>query len=318
MSTHSFDTVQHFAERVQHAVEGAIVGKPQVIRTVIGVMLAGGHVLFEDYPGLGKTLLASSLARSMDLQFTRIQFTPDLLPADITGGAVYNRDSGELELKKGPIFTNVLLADELNRASPKTQSALLEAMQEGQVTLDGTTYPLPEPFFVLATQNPIEYEGTFPLPEAQLDRFLAKLSIGYPDAAAERTILRNRRERKHDQFQIASVTTGAEILSMRELVEEVDVHDDIESYIVELVSKTRHHSGISVGASPRASLSIMKLSRSLAALDGRGYIIPDDVKQSALPALVHRVVLSPELWMRDNAAVEVVESVISNVRVPVI
>lgn len=318
MSTPSFDTVKNFADRVQSAVEGAIVGKSRVIRTVIAAMLAGGHVLFEDYPGLGKTLLASSLARSMDLQFTRIQFTPDLLPADITGGAVYNRDSGQLELKRGPIFTNVLLADELNRASPKTQSALLEAMQEGQVTLDGTTYQLPDPFFVLATQNPIEYEGTFPLPEAQLDRFLAKLSIGYPDAAAERTILRNRRERKHDQFEISPVTTGPEILSMRELVEEVGVHDDIEGYIVELVGKTRHQSGISVGASPRASLSIMKLSRALAAIDGRGFIIPDDVKASALPALVHRVVLSPELWMRENAAVEVVESVVSTVRVPVI
>jgi MoxR-like ATPase len=318
MNTESFDTVQKFADRVQQAVERAIVGKPDVIRTVIAAMLAGGHVLFEDYPGLGKTLLASSLARSMDLDFTRIQFTPDLLPADITGGSVYNRDTGALELKKGPIFTNVLLADELNRASPKTQSALLEAMQEGQVTLDGTTYPLPDPFFVLATQNPIEYEGTFPLPEAQLDRFLAKLSIGYPDAAAERTILRNRRERKHDQFEISPVTTGAEIVSMRELTEEVSVHDDIESYIVELVSKTRHHNGISVGASPRASLSIMKLARATAAIEGRAYLIPDDVKRSAAPALIHRVVLSPELWMRENATEEVVDAVIANVRVPVI
>ncbi len=313
-----FRPVEQFTARVQAAVEGAVLGKSETVRTVIAAMLAGGHILFEDFPGLGKTLLASSLARSMDLAFTRIQFTPDLLPADITGGSVYNRETGAFELRKGPVFTHVLLADELNRASPKTQSALLEAMQEGQVTLEGETHPLPQPFFVLATQNPIEYEGTFPLPEAQLDRFLIKLSLGYPDAATERAILRNRRERKADTFDIHSVASAEEIEGMRELVEEVGVHEDIEAYIVDLVQRTRHHNGISVGASPRASLSIMKLSRALAAINGRGFVIPDDVKHSAPPALVHRLVLSPELWMRENAAREVVDAVISNARVPVI
>ncbi|MFP4376540.1 MAG: AAA family ATPase [Spirochaetales bacterium] len=310
--------VKAFAQRVRESVERAIIGKSEVVTRVIGTVLAGGHILFEDYPGLGKTLLAHSLARSMKLDFKRIQFTPDLLPADITGGYIFNRDKQAFELQKGPIFTNILLADELNRASPKTQSALLEAMQEGHVTLDGTTLPLPEPFVVLATQNPIEYEGTFPLPEAQLDRFLAKLSIGYPDARAEQEILHRRRERKEDQVQIDPVTSIEEVLAMKELVEEVFVHEDLEAYIVSLVRKTRTHTSINVGASPRGSLAIMKLARAAAAIDGRTFVIPDDIKAAAGPALGHRIALSPEFWMRENVTTEVIDSVIASVRVPVI
>jgi MoxR-like ATPase len=318
MEQEQFAKVNAFAQRVRESVERAIIGKGDVIDKVIDAMLCGGHVLFEDFPGLGKTLLAQSLARSTQLDFKRIQFTPDLLPGDITGGYIFNRDKGEFELQKGPVFTNILLADELNRASPKTQSALLEAMQEGHVTLDGTTLPLPDPFFVLATQNPIEYEGTFPLPEAQLDRFLVKLSIGYPDAQAEQEILSRRRERKGDAVRIEPVTSRDEIIAMKELVEEVFVHEDIEAYIVSIVRKTRVHNSISVGASPRGSLAIMKTARSSAASAGRAFVIPDDVKAAAAPALEHRIVLSPEFWMRENVTREVIESVIGSVPVPVI
>jgi MoxR-like ATPase len=312
------EQVGQFAGRVRASVEQALVGKAEVVDRVIAAMLSRGHVLFEDYPGLGKTLLARSLAQSTSLGFKRIQFTPDLLPGDITGGYLYNRESGEFELRKGPIFTNILLADEVNRASPKTQSALLEAMQEGQVTLDGQSFPLPDPFIVLATQNPIEYEGTFPLPEAQLDRFLVKLSIGYPDHDAEVEILRRRRERKEDQQVLDSVTDRDEILAMCDLVEEVFVHEDLESYIVRIVQRTRESSGISVGSSPRGALALMKMARSRAAMDGRGYVVPDDVKAVVVDSLRHRIVLAPELWMRDRAAEDLVSSVAGAIPVPVV
>ena len=304
--------------RVRESVEQAIVGKGALIETVIAALLCGGHVLFEDYPGLGKTMLAQSLAQSMELEFTRIQFTPDLLPGDITGGYVYNREAGTFELRTGPVFTNVLLADELNRASPKTQSALLEAMQEGQVTIDGETHPLPDPFIVLATQNPIEYEGTFPLPEAQLDRFLVKLSVGYPTAPEEREILRRRRDRKVDGFAISAVASRDEVVAARATVEEVRVHDDLDDYIVALVQRTRSHSGAAVGASPRGSLAIMKLARARAASAGRGFVIPDDVKDSVVPALSHRIVLAPELWTRSQAGEEIVRSILASTPVPVV
>jgi MoxR-like ATPase len=318
MDQNQFVQVKAFSQRVRESVERAIIGKSEVIDRVIGTLLAGGHILFEDYPGLGKTLLAQSLARSMKLDFKRIQFTPDLLPADITGSYIFNRDTQEFELQKGPVFTNILLADELNRASPKTQSALLEAMQEGHVTLDGTTLELPDPFVVLATQNPIEYEGTFPLPEAQLDRFLAKLSIGYPDARAEQQILHRRRERKEDRVQIEPVASIEEIVAMKELIEEVFVHEDLEAYIVSLARKTRTHTSISVGSSPRGSLAIMKLARAAAAIDGRAFVLPDDIKAATGPALGHRIVLSPEFWMRENVTSEVLDSVVASVSVPVI
>lgn len=310
--------VQRFVHKVRGAVETVIVGKPDTIEAVIATLLCGGHVLFEDYPGLGKTLLARTLAAALNVGFKRIQFTPDLLPGDITGGYIYNRDSATFELRRGPIFTNILLADEINRASPKTQSALLEAMQEGQVTIEGESLPLPQPFIVLATQNPIEYEGTFPLPEAQLDRFLVKLSIGYPDPDAEVEILRRRRARKSDATSVEPVTDQNELLGIQELVEEIYLHEDLERYIVSVVGKTRGHTNVSVGASPRGSLAIMKLARAVAAASGRGFVIPDDVKQTAVPALRHRLVLAPDLWMRADAAEDVIESILNTVPVPVV
>ena len=317
-STVNTENVRSFVARIRSAVESVIIGKPETIEMVTAALLCGGHVLFEDFPGLGKTLLAKTLAASINLDFRRIQFTPDLLPGDITGGYVYNREKSEFELRKGPVFTNILLADELNRASPKTQSALLEAMQEGQVTIEGESLKLPRPFVVLATQNPIEYEGTFPLPEAQLDRFLVKLSIGYPDERAEAEILQRRRERKTDETSVTPVTDREELLSVSDLVEEVYLHEDLQRYIVSIVSKTRSNTGVNVGASPRGSLAIMKLSRAVAAASGRGFVIPDDIKLVAGPALRHRLVLAPDLWMRVNAASEVIESILSTVPVPVV
>ncbi len=300
-------------------VERAIVGKKALLQDIMAAVLtSGGHVLLEDYPGLAKTLIAKSFATALGLAFKRIQFTPDLLPGDITGGYVYDRARGQFELRQGPLFANIILADEINRASPKTQSALLEAMQEVQVTLEGETLPLPEPFIVIATQNPIEYEGTFPLPEAQLDRFVVKLSVGYPSPEEEREILRRRRERKHDEFDLEQVTDGETLLEMRRAVEEVYVDPDIERYIVTLTQKTRQRRDVAVGASPRASLALLKLARSWAAIQGRDYVLPDDVKRFAGPALVHRLILEPDLWMKRHAADEVVASIVKTVPVPVI
>ena len=304
--------------RIIHEVERAVVGKRQLLIKVVAAALAGGHVLLEDYPGLAKTLIAKSLAAALGLQFKRIQFTPDLLPSDITGSYIFDRSSGRFELRTGPIFANIILADEINRASPKTQSALLEAMQERQVTLEGETMPLPEPFIVIATQNPIEYEGTFPLPEAQLDRFLMKLSIGYPTAEEEREILRRRRERGEDEVEIHSVTNAVELLDLRRAIEAVYVDPDIERYIVDLVGATRRDKLVAVGASPRGSLALLKLARVQAALDGRDYVLPDDVKAFARPALIHRLILDPGLWMKRNAAEEVIGAIVQATNVPVL
>lgn len=312
------EAVGSFVGKIRSTVESVIIGKTEIIDMVIAAVLCNGHVLFEDYPGLGKTLLARTLAASMDLGFRRIQFTPDLLPGDITGGYIFNRETSRFELRRGPVFTNVLLADELNRASPKTQSALLEAMQEGQVTIDGETMDLPRPFIVLATQNPIEYEGTFPLPEAQLDRFLVKLSIGYPDEEAEIEILRRRQARGTDETSVHAVADGEEFQNVRALVEEVYLHEDLQRYIVRVAAKTRSSTSVSVGASPRGSLAVMKLSRALAAANGRAFVIPDDIKASAGPALRHRLVLAPDLWMRASAADDVVESILTTIPVPVV
>ncbi len=284
---------------------------------VMSAVLTEGHVLFEDYPGLAKTLMARSMAAALGLQFKRIQFTPDLLPGDITGGYVYDREKGRFNLRKGPIFTNVLLADEINRASPKTQSALLEAMQEYQVTLEGQTMPLPRPFFVFATQNPIEYEGTFPLPEAQLDRFNMKLRIGYPSREEEKEILRRRRERRHDEVQIQCVVDQEQLLAMQRAVEEITVDADIESYIVDIVAKTRDDPKVSVGSSPRGSLALLKLTRARAAQDGRDYVLPDDVKAFASAALTHRLILEPDLWMRKHAAEDVIDDILQRAPVPI-
>jgi len=284
----------------------------------MATILVGGHVLLEDYPGLAKTLIANSFATTLGLACKRIQFTPDLLPGDITGGYVYDRAESRFELRRGPLFANVVLADEVNRASPKTQSALLEAMQELQVTLEGETIRLPEPFVVIATQNPIEYEGTFPLPEAQLDRFLVKLAVGYPTPAEEQEILRRRRERRHDYFDLETVTDAREMLALRRVVEEVYIDPDLESYIVALVSATRQSRQVVVGASPRGSLALLKLSRARAAMQGRAYVLPDDVKAFVLPALVHRLILEPDLWMKQHAAEDVLLELLSSVPVPVL
>jgi len=310
--------VSDLSGRVIAEVERAIVGKPLLLKRIMAAVLAGGHILLEDYPGLAKTLIAKSFATALGLEFKRIQFTPDLLPGDITGGYIYDRTSSRFELRKGPVFANIILADEINRASPKTQSALLEAMQEGQVTLEGETMKLPEPFIVMATQNPIEYEGTFPLPEAQLDRFLMKLSVGYPSSEEEQEILRRRKSRQKDEIELDPVTSREQVLGMRQTVEGVHIDPDIERYIVDLVSRTREDSRVSVGASPRGSLALLKLSLARAALEGRDYVLPDDVKGFASPALIHRLILVPDLWMKSGAAVDVIEDVLDFVPVPVV
>jgi len=285
---------------------------------VMATALAGGHVLFEDFPGLGKTLIARSFATALGLSFKRIQFTPDLLPGDITGGYVFNRNKNTFELRKGPIFTNILLADEINRASPKTQSALLEAMQEGQVTIEGESLHLPEPFLVLATQNPIEYEGTFPLPEAQLDRFMVKLGVGYPNIEEEKEILRRRRARMQDELVLYQVMKPKQVAALREAVESVHVDADLEDYIASLVHATRADRRVAVGASPRGSLAFLKLSRANAAMDGRDYVIPDDVKRYAVAVLSHRLILQPEYWMSQAVNGEVIQDVVNKTAVPVI
>lgn len=311
------DRVSELSERVIAEVEKAIVGKRPLLENIMAAVLSDGHVLLEDYPGLGKTLLANSFARALGLSFKRIQFTPDLLPGDITGGYIFNRASNQFELRKGPIFANIILADEINRASPKTQSALLEAMQERQVTLEGTTMRLARPFLVFATQNPIEYEGTFPLPEAQLDRFLMKLSVGYPGAAEEQEILRRRRERQHDEVDLSQVTSAEELLAMRDVIESVYVDPDMDQYVVRLVTATRRDNRVTVGASPRGSLALMKLARAWAALHGRDYVIPDDVKHFVMPALRHRLILVPEMWMQRDSADTVLQRILDKVPVPV-
>ena len=294
----------------------AIVGKDDVLQQVMVGILAGAHILFEDYPGLAKTLIARSFAQVLGMDFKRIQFTPDLLPSDITGSHVFDRETEEFTLTVGPIFANIILADEINRATPKTQSALLEAMQESQVTIDGETHPLPSPFIVIATQNPIEYEGTFPLPEAQLDRFMVRLSVGYPDAEGEVEILRRRRARKTDDIVLSPVTSADTLMEMRAAVEEVFVDPDIEKYIVSIVSKTRTDNDVYVGASPRGSLALLKLSRAQAALAGRDYVLPDDIKAFAGPALSHRLILSPDLWSKRITAADVVAKVLRLIPVP--
>ena len=297
-------------------VSHAVVGKDDVLRQVVATLLAGGHVLFVDNPGLAKTLIARSFARVLGLDFRRIQFTPDLLPGDITGSHVFDRDTSQFVLAPGPIFANVVLADEINRATPKTQSALLEAMQELQVSVAGDTRPLPRPFAVLATQNPIEYEGTFPLPEAQLDRFMIRLSVGYPTSDEEIEILRRRAARHDDEVDLTPITNAKEILEMRAAVETVIIDDELHAYIVNLVTKTRTHPNVYVGASPRGSLALLKLSRAWAAIQGRDFVIPDDVKRFAIPALAHRMILKPEFWSRHASTDAVVQAVLDSTAVP--
>jgi MoxR-like ATPase len=309
--------VSNMCRQVLDEVSRAVVGKRPALEKIMAAVLAGGHVLLEDYPGLGKTLIARSFAVALGLDFKRIQFTPDLLPADITGGYIYNRVENRFDLRRGPLFTHILLADEINRASPKTQSALLEAMQEYQVTLEGETLKLPQPFFVLATQNPIEYEGTFPLPEAQLDRFLVKVSLGYPTLTEEQEIVQRRRERQQDEVTLAAICAAGALLDMRQAVERIYVAPDLERYLVTLVAQTRKDARVAVGASPRASLALLKLARAQAALDGRDFFLPDDVKNFVYPVLIHRLILQPEHWMKQRVAEDVIDGILRSVPVPV-
>lgn len=306
-------------EQVIQEVEKAVIGKRTALLQMMAAFLApGGHILLEDYPGMGKTLIANSFATALGMNFKRIQFTPDLLPGDITGGYVFESHQNRFTLRQGPIFTHILLADEINRASPKTQSALLEAMQEYHVTLEGETLALPEPFIVIATQNPIEYEGTFPLPEAQLDRFMIRLSIGYPRPEEEDEILRRRTERKQDLVALQTVLTPETFLAMRCAVEEVYVDPDIRRYIVALAAGTRTHPQAAIGASPRASIALLKLSRAWAAIQGRSFLLPDDVKEFAQAVLAHRIILVPSLWGNHNYEVSLVDEVVQRTPVPVL
>lgn len=308
--------VSQACEKIVGEVGRVIVGKREVIEKLLVAILSRGHVLIEDYPGLAKTLMAKTMAQTMSLRFRRVQFTPDLLPADITGTYVYNQKMGDFEVRRGPIFTNILLADEINRAPPKTQSALLEAMQERQVTLDGRTHRLEEPFIVIATQNPIEYEGVYPLPEAQLDRFAMKLRIGYPSEEEEAEILRRRIRRKSDFVQVKTVISREEVLEMQRAVEEVHVDEGVLRYIVQLARATRQHPKVEVGVSPRGAEMLLKLARAHAVLRGRDYVIPDDVKALAIDALAHRLVLKSEMWVRGISPESVIRDVLASVPVP--
>ena len=303
-------------EEVLKEINKVIVGKEEVLKEVFYAILSSGHILFEDNPGLAKTLIARSFASVIGFQYRRVQFTPDLLPSDITGTYIYDRREGEFKLMKGPVFTNLLLADEINRAPPKTQAALLEAMQEKQVTIEGDTYKLEEPFVVIATQNPIEYEGTYPLPEAQLDRFLVKLRVGYPDYDGEIEILRRRMMWRQDEIKLRKIMEKDEILALRKMVENIYVEKDMLDYIIRIVRATRDHVQVEVGASPRGSLAILKLSRARAMIHGRDYVIPDDVKNVTRIALVHRIILKPEPWIRGVRPEDIVEDVLRKIPVP--
>ncbi len=311
------EEVHENSKLVLEEVGKAIVGKENVLKMILTTILADGHILIEDLPGLAKTLMAKSFARALGLDFKRVQFTSDLLPSDILGVSVFNQKTLEFEFRKGPVFTNILLADEINRSPPKTQSALLEAMQEKQVTVEGNTYELPRPFIVIATQNPIEQEGTYPLPEAQLDRFLVRLRVGYPTREEEKEILRRRIERKKEEADVEPVVTREEVLEMQRAIEEVYMGEPILDYIVNIVEMTRKDKrNVEIGASPRGSLALMKLSRAYAAIEGRDYVIPDDVKAVAVPALSHRLILKRELWYTKVSQESIMEKLLEKVPVP--
>jgi MoxR-like ATPase len=304
------------AGRVLAEVERVIVGKPETVKMVLLGVLASGHILIEDLPGLGKTLLARTFATVLGLEFTRVQFTPDMLPADLTGATALDLRTGEPVFRPGPVFTGLLLADEINRTPPKTQAALLEAMAEGQVSADGVTRRLPDPFVVLATDNPIEYEGTYPLPEAQLDRFIARVRLGYLDAEGEAEMVRRRLARGSAPPDMQQVTDAARLLAMRESLEQVQLHPDLLSYVVALITATRTHPQVTVGASPRGTLAVVQLARGHAALAGREYVTPEDIKAVAVPALAHRLVLRPEMWVRQVTGEDVAAEVLAEVPVP--
>jgi len=304
------------AGKILDEVERAVVGKRDELELILLAILCDGHVLLEDYPGLAKTLAARSFASASSLHFARIQFTPDLMPSDVTGSSIFDQRRAEFTFMPGPIFTNLLLADEINRAPPKTQAALLEAMQERQVTSEGETRPLEAPFIVLATQNPIEYEGTYPLPEAQLDRFLVRAGIGYPSREHELEMLERRIARGEDEVELAPVVDAKTLVDMQRSLEQVHVSESIEGYIVDLVTATRTSRRLAVGASPRGSLALMKLSRAKAALSGRDFVVPEDVKAIAVPALAHRLTLRPELWVQRIRGEDVVAEALESVPTP--
>jgi MoxR-like ATPase len=307
------------AERCQGIlaeVERAIVGKREALELVLIGFLADGHVLLEDFPGLAKTLMARSFAQVCDMEFARIQFTPDLMPSDVTGSAIFNQRTGDFEFRPGPIFTNLLLGDEINRAPPKTQAALLEAMQERQVTIEGETRPLEPPFLVIATQNPIEYEGTYPLPEAQLDRFLLRLGVGYPDREDEWELLDRRLDRRADEIQLDRVIDRGGLIELQQALEHVHVSEPLGYYIVDVVAATRTSMRVQVGASPRGTLALLKASRGRAALEGRDFVTPEDVKAVAVPALAHRLMLRPELWVQRIRPEDVVREALATVPTP--
>jgi MoxR-like ATPase len=316
--TITLDETRSRSKELLDEIERVIIGKREVLELILTGILARGHILLEDFPGLAKTLMARSFAQTIGVSFSRIQFTPDLLPADITGSSIYDQRESRFEFRPGPLFANLVLGDEINRAPPKTQAALLEAMQEGSVTVDETTYRLEKPFIVIATENPIEYEGTYPLPEAQLDRFLLRAGIGYPDRDQEWEILRRRVERQTDEIELQQVVNAAELLAMQDALEKVHVSTSLGYYIVDVVKATREHPDVQVGASPRGALSLMKVARGHALLDGRDFVTPDDVKAVAASALGHRLTLRPEVWVRRVSGSDVVRSVLESVPTPVI
>ena len=310
------ENVAETCDRILSELTTAIVGKELVLRKILIGVLANSHILIEDYPGLAKTVIAKSLAVAVGCKFARVQFTPDLLPADITGTYIYNQKSSDFELRRGPIFTNILLADEINRSPPKTQSALLEAMQERQTTLDGKTHSIDNPFIVIATQNPIEFEGVYQLPEAQLDRFIMRLRIGYPDKDSEIEILKRRITRRTDDFSLKTIVDSTTLLEMQDTIEDVHADDGVLSYITDIVRETRAHGQVEIGASPRGSLALLKLARANAAMSGRDYIIPDDVKAICSEALSHRMIPKAASWVRGYDATSIIDEIVRRVPVP--
>ena len=310
--------ISQVCKQLVDEVGTVVVGKKNMLKYVILGILTDGHILFEDYPGLAKTLTAKTFSSAMGCKFSRVQFTPDLLPADITGTYVYSQKTGDFKLIRGPIFTDVLLADEINRAPPKTQAALLEAMQERQTTLEGETYPLNRPFLVMATQNPIEYEGTYPLPEAQIDRFIMRLSVGYPDEPEEQEILHRMEHGDIHDLSVKKVVDPERIINMQEAIKQVYIDDDIQNYIVKIVQITRSEPRVEVGISPRGSIALFKLSKAHAAFYGRDYVVPDDVKNVAVPALAHRLILKPESRVRGVKPESIVKEILNTIPVPTV